>query len=157
MGCSLHRIFAKCNTPLAFGLALLILALAPAMAAGSAWAEEPPLWNAAWITDTQTPECEWIRGVIVQPDKSSVSIVLQHKHEVADLAKCFERLEGQHNVKLVLSGDHHNYKYKERHGVTFITAAGLAKGPTGENDAMTLWVYENHLRLERYVIPRGRL
>ncbi len=98
---------------------------------------------------------EWIRDLIVQPDDSSVSIVLHHPHGVDDLAEYFEGLDGRHNVKLVLSGDHHNYKYAERHGVTFTTAAGLAKGPEGENDAMTLWVYEDRLRLDRYVIPKG--
>ena len=27
----------------------------------AAVAEEEPLWNVAWITDTQTPACEWVR------------------------------------------------------------------------------------------------
>lgn len=97
----------------------------------------------------------WMRDLIVRPDDSSVSIVLHHKHEVDDLVKYFDGLEGRHNVRLVLCGDHHNYQFEERHGVTFVTAAGMAKGSTGENDAMTLWVYEDHLRLDRYVIPEG--
>ncbi len=97
----------------------------------------------------------WVRRLIVQPDDSSVSILLQHKHEADLLAPYFAGLEGQHNVKLVLTGDHHNYVYAKRHGVTFITAAGLAKGPGGENDAMTLWVYPDRLRLDRYIIPHG--
>ena len=38
--------------------------------------------------------------------------------------------------------------------MTFITGAGIAKGPGGENDAMTLWVFKDRLRLDRYVIPK---
>ncbi len=98
---------------------------------------------------------DWIRRLIVQPDDSSVSVILHHKHEVDDLAKYVEGLEGRHNVKLVLSGDHHRYCYEERHGVTFITAAGMANGHWQDSDAMTLWVYRDHLRLDRYVIPKG--
>ncbi len=105
-----------------------------------------------FYTDEQP---EWIRNLIVRPDDSSISILLHHKHNVDDLAKYLEGLEGRHNVKLVLSGNDHNYGYEKRDGLTFITGAGLAKGPEGENDAMTLWVYRNHLRLDRYVIPKG--
>ncbi|NIP23063.1 MAG: hypothetical protein GWN67_03285 [Phycisphaerae bacterium] len=98
---------------------------------------------------------EWIRNLIVQPDDSSVSIVLQHKHEVNDLAKYFDGLKGRHNVKLVLSGDHHHYCYEQRDGITYITAAGMAAGQYGNCDAMTLWVYKDHLRLDRYLLPKG--
>ena len=98
---------------------------------------------------------EWIRNLIVQPDNSSVSIVLHHKHEVNDLANYFEGLKGRHNVKLVLSGDHHNYCYEQRDGITYITAAGIAPGHYGDCDAMTLWVYKDHLRLDRYLLPKG--
>ena len=38
--------------------------------------------------------------------------------------------------------------------MTFIRAAGIGNRD-GENDAMTLWVYPDHLRLDRYVIPPG--
>ncbi|MHC4177870.1 MAG: metallophosphoesterase family protein, partial [Planctomycetota bacterium] len=105
-----------------------------------------------YYTDQQR---DWVRELITKPDDSSVSILLQHKHEVDDLAKYFEGLEGKHNVKLVLTGDHHNYCFEQRHGVTFITAAGMARGEEGDSDAMTLWVYKDRLRLDRYVIPKG--
>jgi len=98
---------------------------------------------------------QWLRDILVQPDDSSVSIVLHHKHEVEDLAKYFEGLEGRHNVKLVLTGDHHKYCYEERGGITYITAAGIARGHEGNCDAMTLWVYPDQLQLDRYVIPKG--
>jgi len=97
----------------------------------------------------------WLRKLIVEPDDSSISILLQHRHEVDDLAKYFEGMEGKHNVKLVLTGDHHHYVYEKRHGVTFITSAGMAHGPAGENDAWTLWVNPDQLRLDRYVLPAG--
>jgi predicted phosphodiesterase len=98
---------------------------------------------------------EWIRDFIVQPDDSSVSIVLHHKHEVDDLARYFDGLKGRHNVKLVLSGDHHQYCYEQRDGITYITAAGIYPGQYGDCDAMTLWVYKDHLRLDRYLLPKG--
>jgi predicted phosphodiesterase len=98
---------------------------------------------------------EWIRNLIVQPGDSSISIVLHHKHEVNDLARYFEGLKGRHNVKLVLSGDHHNYCYEQRDGITYITAAGIYAGHHGDCDAMTLWVYKDHLRLDRYLLPKG--
>jgi hypothetical protein len=98
---------------------------------------------------------QWLQKVLRQPDDSSVSIVLQHKHAVDDLAKYFEGLEGRHNVKLVLSGDHHNYCYQERGGITYITAAGVSRGHYGDCDAMTLWVYKDRLKLDRFVIPKG--
>ena len=99
---------------------------------------------------------DWVRDLIVKPDDSSISILLQHKHEVDQLSRYFEGLEGRHNVKLVLSGDHHLFCREERGGVTFITGAGIARGAEGENDAMALWVYPDRLRLDRYVIPPGR-
>ena len=98
---------------------------------------------------------QWLQKVLQQPDNSSVSIVLQHKHEVDDLAKYFEGHQRRHNVKLVLSGDHHNYCYEERGGITYITAAGVYHGHYGDCDAMTLWVYEDRLKLDRFVIPKG--
>ncbi len=99
---------------------------------------------------------DWVRDVIARPDDSSVTIILQHKHEVDQLAAYVEGLEGRHNVKLVLSGDHHNYCYEERHGVTFITSAGMAEGEYKDSDAFTLWVYRDRLRLDRYLLPQGR-
>ena len=98
---------------------------------------------------------DWIRDLIVQPDDSSVSVVLQHEHTPDRLAGYFAGLEGRHNVKLVLTGHDHNYRRQERHGVTFITGAGVAMGRQRDADAMTLWVYENRLRLDRYLIPKG--
>lgn len=105
-----------------------------------------------YYTDQQR---DWVRELITKRDDSAVSILLEHRHEVDDLAKYFERLEGKHNVKLVLTGDHHNYCFEQRHGVTFITAAGMARGEEGDCDAMTLWIYRDRLRLDRYVIPKG--
>jgi hypothetical protein len=100
-------------------------------------------------------QVQWVRELITKPDQASVTVLIQHKHEVDALAEYFDGIEGRHTVKLVLTGDHHNYQREERHGVTFITGAGLAKGPEGENDAMTLWVYRDRLRLDRYVLPPG--
>ncbi len=98
---------------------------------------------------------EWLRQLLSRPDDSAVSIVLQHKHEVDDLAKYFDGLEGRHNVKLVLSGDHHQYCHEQRDGITYITSSGVSHGHHGDCDAMTLWVYEDRLRLDRYVIAKG--
>jgi len=106
-----------------------------------------------YYTDQQR---DWVRRLITQPDQSSISILLQHKHEVDDLAKYFEGLQGRHNVKLVLSGDHHNYGMEQRHGVTFITAAGMAHGQKGDCDAMTLWVFKDRVQLDRYLLPKGQ-
>ena len=82
-----------------------------------------------FYTDEQR---DWIRDLIVRPNDSSASILLQHKHEVDALAKYFEGLEGRHNVRLALSGDHHNYGLEKRHGVTFVTGAGMARGAAGD-------------------------
>lgn len=98
---------------------------------------------------------DWLQQILKSPDDSSLSIVLQHKHEVDDLAKYFDGLEGRHNVKLVLSGDHHQYCYEQRDGITYITAAGMAQGHYGDCDAMILRVYEDRLQLDRFVIPEG--
>ncbi|MGQ9649001.1 MAG: metallophosphoesterase family protein [Phycisphaerae bacterium] len=99
---------------------------------------------------------DWVRDVITRPDDSSVTIILQHKHEVDALAKYVEDLEGKHNVKLMLSGDHHNYCYEHRHGVTFITSAGMAEGANRDSDAFTLRVYKDHLKLDRYLLPKSQ-
>jgi hypothetical protein len=98
---------------------------------------------------------QWLQNILKQPDDSSVSVVLQHKHEVDHLAEYFEGLEGRHNVKLVLSGDHHQYCYEERDGITYITAAGMARGRYGDCDAMILRLFEDRLQLDRFVIPEG--
>ncbi len=98
---------------------------------------------------------EWLQDVLRQPDDSSLSILLQHTHEVDDLAKYFEGLQGRHNVKLVLSGDHHQYCYEQRDAITYITAAGMAHGHFGDCDAMILRVFEDRLQLDRFVIPKG--
>jgi hypothetical protein len=105
-----------------------------------------------YYTDEQR---DWVRGIIAAPDDSSLSILLQHRHEVEDLSRYFVGLEGRHNVRLVLSGDHHNYCFEERGGVTFITSAGMAQGSQGDNDALTLRVYADRLEIDRYVLPKG--
>jgi len=95
---------------------------------------------------------EWLEKIICQPDDSSVSIILQHKtreHYPGDDLKCL------HNVKLVLSGHLQGYKRADNRSVSFIRGAGIANGPDGENDAFTLWVYKDHLRLDRYFVPPG--
>ncbi len=99
---------------------------------------------------------DWVRSVITRTDDSSVTIILQHKHEVDPLAKYVEGLDGRHNVKLMLSGDHHNYCYEQRHGVTFITSAGMAEGSNRDSDAFTLRVYKDRLELDRYLLPKGK-
>ncbi|HPD29676.1 MAG TPA: metallophosphoesterase [Phycisphaerae bacterium] len=106
-----------------------------------------------YYTDEQR---DWVRDLITQPDDSSVTIILQHKHEVDQLAKYVEGLDGKHNVKLMLSGDHHNYCYEQRHGVTFITSAGMAEGANRDSDAFTLRVYKDRLKLDRYLLPKGK-
>lgn len=97
---------------------------------------------------------EWLRDIITQPDDSSVSIVLHHEHKVGKLLRYFEGLEGRHNVKLVLSGHDHRYNHEKHGEITYITAAGIARSERG-CDAMMLRVYENYLRLDRYVIGKG--
>jgi hypothetical protein len=93
---------------------------------------------------------EWLQDVLSHPDGSSVSIILVHNP-----GRQFPFREAQgHNVKLVLQGHHEGYKMYEG-DVTRITGAGIANGPAGESDAFTLWVYKDHLRLDRYVIPAG--
>ncbi len=98
---------------------------------------------------------DWIRRLLVEPDESSITIILHHRNLIGEMAPWFEGLEGKHNVKLVLSGDDHHFRVEERFGVTFITGAGMARGPWGECDAMTMWVYPDHLRLDRHVLPPG--
>jgi hypothetical protein len=98
---------------------------------------------------------QWIQALLAEPDDSSVSIVLHHKHEPDDLAKYFDGLEGRHNVRLVLSGDHHQYCYEQRDPITYVTAAGIYHGHHGDCDAMILRVYSDHLRLDRFVVPAG--
>lgn len=98
---------------------------------------------------------DWIRELIVQPDDSSVSILLQHEHTIDSLAKYFEGLEGRHNVRLVLNGHDHNYRLQERHGVTFITGAGMSEGPHRDSDAMILRVHPDRLQLDRYSMAAG--
>lgn len=98
----------------------------------------------------------WLRDLITKPDDSSVSIVLQHEHIIEGRNENYFRgLEGKHNVKLMLTGHDHHYRREQRHGVTFITGAGMAEGQFRESDAMTLWVYRTHLRLDRYAIGAG--
>ena len=41
----------------------------------NAQAADKPLWNAAWITDTQTAECEWIAGDT--PSEAAVNLALK--------------------------------------------------------------------------------
>ncbi len=99
---------------------------------------------------------DWLRDLLVKPDDSSVTILLQHEHTLDRVEGYVAGLEGKHNVKLMLTGHDHHYRREERHGVTFITGAGVAKGGGGgECDAMTLWVYPDRLQLDRYVIPPG--
>lgn len=98
---------------------------------------------------------DWIRDLIVQPDDSSVTILLQHEHTIDKVARYFEGLEGQHNVKLVLNGHDHNYALQERHGVTFITGAGVSEGPLRDSDAMILRVFGDRLQLDRYLLKKG--
>lgn len=97
---------------------------------------------------------QWLRDIITQPDDSSVSIVLHHEHKVHKLLRYFEGLEGRHNVKLVLSGHDHRYNHEKHGGITYITAAGIARSERG-CDAMMLRVYRDYLRLDRYIIPKG--
>jgi hypothetical protein len=99
---------------------------------------------------------DWVRNLITQADDSSVTIIVQHKHEVDPLAKYVEGLDGKHNVKLMLSGDHHIYCHEQRHGVTFITSAGMAEAANRDSDAFTLRVYRDRLKLVRYLLPKGK-
>jgi arylsulfatase A len=105
-----------------------------------------------YCTDEQT---EWVRNLIVQPDDSSVTLILQHECNVDQLARYVEGLEGKHNVKLVMSGHGHTYTHEERHGVTFIQSEGMFFGHFKESDAMTFRVYRDRLQLDRYVLPPG--
>ena len=98
---------------------------------------------------------KWLQNLLLQPDDSCVSVVLHHTHQVDNLAKYFDGLKERHNVKLVLSGDHHHYCYEQRDGITYVTSAGIYGGHYGDCDAMTLWVYKDHLRLDRYLLPKG--
>jgi len=96
---------------------------------------------------------QWLRDVITRPDDSSLSIVLHHAHNVGKLSSYFEGLEGRHNVKLVLSGHDHRHHYRMRDGIAYITAAGIARSGR-DCDAMVLKVFSDHVRLDRYVIPK---
>ena len=97
---------------------------------------------------------QWLRDIITKPDDSSVSIVLHHAHQISKLSRYFEGLEGRHNVKLVLSGHDHRYYHEKRGGITYITAAGIARSERG-CDAMILRVHRGYLRLDRYLMPKG--
>jgi len=96
---------------------------------------------------------QWLRDIITRPDDSSVSIVLHHEHKIDKLSRYFEGLEGEHNVKLVLSGHDHRYYHEKRGEITYITSAGIARSERG-CDAMILRVYRNYLRLDRYVTDK---
>ena len=45
-------------------LVSLWLGLQPASPAWAESVDDAPLWSLGWITDTQTPECEWITRLI---------------------------------------------------------------------------------------------
>lgn len=55
------------------GAALIVLRLAGAVGAA---ADDEPLWNAAWLTDTQTPACEWIDALAAAVQANRPAIVL---------------------------------------------------------------------------------
>jgi hypothetical protein len=93
---------------------------------------------------------EWLKDVLSHPDGSSVSIILVHK---PGREYPFDEVK-DNNVKLILMGHHEGYKMQAG-DITQVTGAGIANGPRGESDAFTLWVYKDHLRLNRYVIPPG--
>jgi len=38
--------------------------------------DDRPLWNVAWITDTQTPECEWITMLLARLMANKPKIVI---------------------------------------------------------------------------------
>jgi len=61
---------------LARRLAHVSLACMLALAAGLASADEEALWNAAWITDTQTPEGEWITTLIARVQANKPKVVI---------------------------------------------------------------------------------
>jgi len=63
---------ARATPPLGYLISVYILASIVALAA----ADEEALWNAAWITDTQTPECQWntTRNAMVQANKPELVI-----------------------------------------------------------------------------------
>ncbi len=96
---------------------------------------------------------QWLRDVITRPDDSSLSIVLHHANNVGKLSNYFKGLEGRHNVKLVLSGHDHRHHYYMRDGIAYITGAGIARSGR-DCDAMVLEVFSDHVRLDRYVIPK---
>ncbi|MHC4742204.1 MAG: metallophosphoesterase family protein [Planctomycetota bacterium] len=96
----------------------------------------------------------WLRDVITRPDDSSLSIILHHAHSIRKLSNYLEGFEGQHNVKLVLSGHDHRHHYYVRDGIAYITASGLARSGR-DCDALVLEVFSDHVRLDRYVIPKG--
>lgn len=104
--------------------------------------------------DYSEAQKQWIRDIITRPDDSSATIVFHHYHKPAKLAGYFEGLEGRHNVKLVLSGHDHRYNHTKEGGITYITAAGIARSGR-DCDAMVLRVHSNYLRLDRYIIPKG--
>lgn len=97
----------------------------------------------------------WLRDLLSQPDESSVSIVLQHDCNFDCAGSYYAGLEGTHNVRLQLMGHGHTYVHEVRYGVTLIESGGMFFGHYKESDAFTLWVYRDHLRLDRYVIPEG--
>ncbi|MBN2269827.1 MAG: metallophosphoesterase [Sedimentisphaerales bacterium] len=104
--------------------------------------------------DYSREQTEWIRDIITRPDDSSVSIVLHHYHNVGQVSRYFKGLEGRHNVKLVLMGHDHSYDYEVRDGITYVRLAGIAHHER-ECDSLILNVYEDYLRLDRYVIPES--
>ncbi|MHC4743183.1 MAG: metallophosphoesterase family protein [Planctomycetota bacterium] len=99
-------------------------------------------------------QAEWVRQILTKPDDSSVSIMLHHYHSVSKLSRYFKGLEGRHNVKLVLVGHDHTYDYEVKDGITYVRQGGMAHH-TRDSDSLILNVYEDYLRLDRYVIPRN--
>jgi hypothetical protein len=101
------------------------------------------------------PERKRLCEELEKKDDSSVSILMQHK--VRDRWPHKEDCGGRHNLRLMLSGHYPGYSKGGRpDGVTHIRCASLANvHHGGENDIFLLWVYADHLRLDRYVIPGG--
>ena len=102
--------------------------------------------------DYSKEQAEWIRDIITRPDDSSITILFHHYHSVSKLSRYFKGLEGQHNVKLVLSGHDHNYDYEVKDQITYVTQGGMAHH-SRDCDSMVLNVYEDYMRLDRYLIP----
>ncbi|MHC4656416.1 MAG: metallophosphoesterase, partial [Planctomycetota bacterium] len=65
-----------CSRFLPRTIILTICSLGICFVASAEAGDDKPLWNVAWITDTQTPDCEWITTLLSRLSANKPKIVV---------------------------------------------------------------------------------